>query len=423
MVLLKTLALFCLLAVAAAGAFLFMAVEHSPTVPPAPELTVADLHALEILSADNDPRSLPPGESATLSLSENDLELALGYVLNRLHLGQADVVLGDADDAVVSVSARLPVDFTDLYLNLKASLHGGGTFPTVTGVTLGGIAVPDWLSAKLLDAARQLVGERYPEYQRLQATIENVSFDDDRLRLRYRWDPELARDISRKGGELLLSGPLQELVAVYRGRLRELAEEPNLPKRVSTSEFLRPLFVYAHNRGGDPVEENRALLLALALYVLDLDTMTLSEGEEAMPRHELRFYKRNDWARHFFISIGLTLGSDVGLADNIGVLKELEDTQGKGSGFSFTDIGADRVGARFAEFAVSGPENARLLQRRMAEEEGDEAYFPDLRDLPEFLSQEEFADAFGSTESQEFQRELDRIDARISALPVFAPAP
>jgi hypothetical protein len=423
MVLLKTLALFCLLAVAAAGAFLFMAVEYSPSVPPAPELTIADLHALEILSADNDPRSLQPGASATLSLSENDLELLLGYVLNRLHLGQADLVPGAAGAAVLRVSARLPVEFTDLYLNLQASLHGGGTFPAVTGVTLGGIAVPDWLSARLLDAVRKQVGARYPEYQRLQASIDNVSFDDGRLRLRYRWDPELARDISRKGGELLLSGPLQELMAVYRARLRELAQEPNLPSRVSASEFLRPLFVYAHNRGGDPVEENRALLLALTLYVLDLDTMTLGAGEAEAPRHELWFHKRNDWARHFFISIGLTLGGDAGLADNIGLLKEIEDTQGQGSGFSFTDIGADRVGARFAEFAVSGPGNARLLQRRMAEGEGDAAYFPDFRDLPEFLSQAEFTAAFGSTDSREFQHELDQIDARINALAVFAPAP
>ena len=35
------------------------------------------------------------------------------------------------------------------------------------------------------------------------------------------------------------------------------------------------------------------------------------------------------------------------------------------SGFSFTDIGADRTGVRFAELAVSSDENARKVQRIM----------------------------------------------------------
>lgn len=426
MALLKSLLLLCVLAVITVGAFLYVALESRPLVSSSVPLSVDNLDALEILSADNDPRSLSPGESATLALSEKDLEVALGYVLDRMQVGQADVVLGDTS-ALVSVSARLPVDFANLYLNLKASVQGGSEFPTVTGVQLGGVNVPDWLSAKLLDSMRTVVGVRYPEYERLQATIEDISIDEGRLRVRYRWDPELARELSRRGGELLLSGPLQELVAVYGARLHELTNEPNLPKRMSVSEFLRPLFVYAHHRGGDPVEENRALLLALSMYVLDLDVMDLISASAnglknvSLPRHELQFYRRGDLARHFFISVGLTLGADAGLSDNIGLLKELEDTRGEGSGFSFADVGADRVGTRFAEFAVSNPHNARLLQRRMAEGDGEAFYFPDLRDLPEFLTRDEFTQRYGHTGSAHFSKVITTIDERIEALPVFAP--
>ena len=424
MALLKSLLLFCVLAIIAVGAFLYLAVESSPIVPPTPAISAENLHTLEILAAENDPRSLEPGESATLALTEDDLELALGYVLDRMQVGQADVVLGDAN-AMVSVAARLPVDFADLYLNVKASVQGGSEFPMVTGVKLGGVNVPDWLSAKLLGSMRLVVGERYPEYQRLQATIEDVSIDDGRLRVRYRWDPDLVRQLSRRGGELLLSGPLQELLSIYSTRLHELVSEPNLSRRLSANEFLHPLFLYAHNRGGDPVEENRALLLALSMYVLDLDVMDLisasANGLEhtRLPRHELQFSRRGDLARHFFMSVGLTLGADAGLSDNIGLLKEIEDTRGNGTGFSFPDVGADRVGTRVAEFAVSNPHNARLLQRRMAEADGESFYFPSFLDLPEFLTHEEFAQSYGHVGSARFQQMLDTIDERIDALPVF----
>ncbi|MDR0780140.1 MAG: hypothetical protein LBF16_05525 [Pseudomonadales bacterium] len=422
MTLLKSLALLCLLTALAAVALLCLAVATHPSVLRAPELAVADLPALQLLSADNDPRALKSGASATLALNEKDLELVLGYLLNRLQVGQAQVALGERN-AEVDIAARLPVAFTELYLNVKATVQGEGNFLTVTDLRVGRVALPDWLAAKLLTAAQQHIAQRYPEYQRLQATIEEVSIAEQRLRVRYRWEPDLLRDLSRRGGEWLLPASLQELMPIYQARLRELAQEPNLPARISASEFLRPLFVYAHNRGGDPVTENRALLLVLSLYVLDLDVVNLGLDEKDLPRHELQLRRRSDWAQHFFVSIDLALGADVGLADNIGVLKEIEDTHGKGSGFSFTDIGADRTGARFAEFAVSSVDNARLLQRRMAESEGEAFYFPELWDLPEYLSQEDFMQTFGGTGSAAFQRELEQIDARIKALPVFSPAP
>ncbi|MDR2213473.1 MAG: hypothetical protein LBE21_07605 [Pseudomonadales bacterium] len=417
----KTLLALCLLVALSLGALLFLVLECAPSVAPLSSLDAIDLHSLEFLSADNDPRALAPGSSATLALSKNDLELALNYLLDRLQLGQAKVALQDGS-AQVEASLRVPVNFAELYLTLKGSLEGGGTLLIVSNLSVGGLRLPDWLSAKLLSMTRDKLDQRYPDYQRLRASIENLHIDARYLRLSYRWDPALARDLSRWGSELLLPHSLRDLLAVYRARLRELALEPNLPKRPSADEFLPPMFAYAHNRGGDPVEENRALLLALTLYALDLDRLTLNAADQAAPWHELQFYHRGDWSRHFFLSIGLTLGGGAGLAGSIGLLKEIEDTHGKGSGFSFTDIGADRMGVRFAEFAVSNPANARLLQQRMAQSEGEPFYFPDLRDLPEFLSQEQFAQDYGGTTGAAFKREIDQIEARIDALPVFAPA-
>ena len=135
----------------------------------------------------------------------------------------------------------------------------------------------------------------------------------------------------------------------------------------------------------------------------------------------LQLYRGTDFAQHFFSSIGLTLSADAGIANNIGLLKELEDARGQGSGFSFTDIGADRAGMRFAEFAVSNPESALLLQQRMAQSSSEAEFFPNLTSLPEFLSNAEFEARYGGQSSPEFAEEISKIDLLISELAIFRP--
>jgi hypothetical protein len=116
--------------------------------------------------------------------------------------------------------------------------------------------------------------------------------------------------------------------------------------------------------------------------------------------------------------MGLTLtGGDLA-ANLIGELKEAKDSQNK-SGFSFTDIGADRAGVMIARRAISGSTAAFRIQRILANSHSEEVFFPGFTDLPEGLSNAAFRQRYGDVNSQEYRRVIAEIDKRILRTRLF----
>ncbi|MCH8134959.1 MAG: hypothetical protein IIB77_03150 [Proteobacteria bacterium] len=96
----------------------------------------------------------------------------------------------------------------------------------------------------------------------------------------------------------------------------------------------------------------------------------------------------------------------------------MEDSRG-GSGFSFTDIGADRTGVRFAELAVSNPVNARAVQDKFAYGLVEADFMAEFRDLPEFMDDSTFRRLYGGVGSTAYNAVVDDIENRISQTRLF----
>jgi len=207
----------------------------------------------------------------------------------------------------------------------------------------------------------------------------------------------------------------------YTRRLAEIASAPALPATVSLARIVSPMMGFAASRNGDPVKENRAAIMAMALYVMDISISPLSGNSAAVPvipPHRITLSGREDFAKHFLTSAAIAISADTNIADSFGLMKEIDDATA-GSGFSFTDVGADRAGVRFAEFATSGPRNAVLFQKKLSGDLSEDMFIPDLANLPEFMPQEEFAAKYGGINQPEFQRVITDIEERISQLPLF----
>ena len=112
------------------------------------------------------------------------------------------------------------------------------------------------------------------------------------------------------------------------------------------------MFQFAQARGGDPVEENRVAILAMTVHTLGISVRRVlglpANTVQSLGRHKLTLSDRPDVAQYFLVFAGLTVSAGTTFADSIGLLKELEGSQG-GSGFSFNDIGADRTGVRLCK--------------------------------------------------------------------------
>ncbi|PIE43751.1 MAG: hypothetical protein CSA50_03890 [Gammaproteobacteria bacterium] len=191
--------------------------------------------------------------------------------------------------------------------------------------------------------------------------------------------------------------------------------------------YLRSVFSLAEKRSHLselPVEENKAAILALAIFLGSpyfdsvigaLDQNTLNQCQPKKTKVTLA--NRNDLRLHFIFSAALKLLSDSGLSFAIGEFKELLDTQQGGSGFSYADLAADRAGIRFAE--ISQRKNDALKVQTMASRFADEqTFFPDITGLPEGISRKEF-EKRGGIESDYYKNYLTTINRRIDLLPLY----
>ncbi len=424
------LLLFLLLAgmVAAAVVSIALMLEDRPVVP-GNDLLAADLREARVFMENADPRRLAAGELSEFTINERDLELLLNYLFDSIQDGRSTVGARSAvnlkeGSAELQVSARVPDNPFGRYLNLKIALLKVGGVLELEGLDIGGLSAPSWIANPLMQRIHAELLARSPEYSASIAAIDSFTLNEERLNIVYQWQPELLEQLSSRGRELLLTETDRERLVAHSQHLTELMTDSALPSRLALVDVLGPMFAFARDRQGDPIEENRAALLVLSLYASETSAAQLLGIPGELPEtafKPLLLTNRRDFARHFLISAGLAVSAGNGVAQSLGLLKEVDDAEEGGSGFSFTDIGADRTGIRFAELAVAGAAQARDLQELIAGATDETLFMADFRDLPEFLSGEEFRAAYGGVGEPAYEAVLEDIEARIRKMPLFLP--
>lgn len=173
----------------------------------------------------------------------------------------------------------------------------------------------------------------------------------------------------------------------------------------------------------------RALLLALAIGLDDSRTLStvpavaeLVSGIETPSERSMRLTLigeptmrgRSDLVKHFFISAYLTSVVGAEGAQAAGFAKEWLDAQGA-SGFSFSDIAADRAGVRFANGVLKG----RFTLPSLADSFRVDTFMPTIDALPEGFSAAQFRSKYGSKNAPKVLEEFKKIDDRINELPPY----
>ncbi len=341
---------------------------------------------------------IKPDDIAAITLTEEDLNLAGNYLLNRYH--QSAIFISLVNNKVrCTVSLKLPANFIATYFNISFRLSSGEgeTLPHIAKFKIGKFLLP----ARLANWVIHVV-IRYSflnEYFILATSpIQRVEISDKTLTIFYDSDsPRHAQN--------------PESRQIYQKRITEIIVQHNPKWRLSLAEILKPVFELAYQRATveTAIEENRSAISAINDYV----------NAEKNPQYPAFLYKRTDLAQHFMGAAALTASTNSRVANALGEVKELSDAQAGGSGFSFVDLAADKAGSRFGEVAVSSPENARHIQKSMAQIKDYSDFMPDPRDLPEHMNEKEFKLMFESTQSAAYFALAEQIDNRIALMPIY----
>lgn len=372
-----------------------------------------------------DPRLMTSAQETKVTVTASEVSRAVGAAFARFSRVRSRVeALPDSVWIGGTLELPIPDTFLGRYVNVEAVIGESDTELEVERLSIGVLPIPAWIVKPLTITALDWFmgdGKGEPTY----ASIRSVQVDGERITVAFQPPPTLVADVKAAAGKALHLGNTESIRAYYRTLTQtSLARAGG---SVSLASYMGPLFAVAEERSrtNSPVDENRAAILALAIYfgdsrfeLLMRDVRTAEFSDGGFDTGQVKLARRHDWVQHFVTTAGIQVAAGSGISNLIGEAKEIDDADGP-SGFSFTDLAADRAGVRFAEIATRSEDSARRLQRTLSAGVSEADFFPRVADLPEGLSEGAFKAAYGDIDTERYDAMVAEIDRRIAKVPLY----
>jgi hypothetical protein len=370
-----------------------------------------------------------PGELAFTEQELNGLAALAARAVPGLR-GRVNITQWGLESAA---SVPIPAHLIDGYVNVRAGLEPSPRGISFSHLSIGSINVPGPFAISAMRVLGNLaLGESRGSL--IIDMVEGVELQDRRVVIRIDVPPDLRVALEDAGDRFksvrdvvgLAGDP--KAIGIYYDRIEALDGRLDAAARKTLASYMGPLFSLARerSRNNDPVVENESLIYAMATYFGSYRFGTLTGMKRTARVPGVRARKgspglagRRDLRLHFLISAGLELLSNHDVSIAIGEFKELLDTEKGGTGFSFTDLAADRAGVRFAQVATESFGSARRLQDALADSRSEAAFFPPISGLQDGLSQLELKQIYGGIDGVDYRKTVAGIDIRIAALPAY----
>jgi uncharacterized protein YfiM (DUF2279 family) len=410
-----------LLVLVGLGLALLLALQRQPLLALAPEGSNAQLATqARLLWAQLRPGAAPAGMLRQTRLGQRELNALLdqaALMQGRRWRAQLRIEAENLQLQASHPAPLLPSYWLNLQLvwDLREPLPG--QLPPLQSARIGQLPLPPALVEWA--ARRWLQRHAGDSLDTLLPMLEGWRAAPQHLWLRWRWQPERAAEavaaLWPQAERAALLAQHQHLRQVLTGLPRQAV--------ISVAQLLQPLAQLAEQRaasvaGSDAGTELRAMLMTVALQSVQRDIspwLPEARAEGPLTPVLLQLAGRDDMASHFLLAAVLSWRGGERLANALGLAKELADAR-VGSGFSFNDLAADEAGTRFGTLSARAP--AQVLARLAAGVKESEL-FPDIADLPEFLSEREFRRRYGQVGSPAYQAEMARVRERVAAVPML----
>ena len=388
------------------------AVEKKPNVIATAALTPAKIERAKALLKEHDPRRLKNNERKTLSLNAAELTLIANHLIQRFGSGGAEVKL--AQGAITSsASVQLPGKQSPLYFNIDADLIAIDGSLSWQRLKIGKLNVAPVIADKI-GAFVLLHIYRNADIPHSSDLIERITVSPRQLSISYQWQESLIAAVRER---LISKQDIARLKHYNQAMVDILADAPN---KFALETVVEQLAAQVPT-DGDPVAENRALIITLSNYVNGRRMTGLIPEIKQWPspkRVKLISHSRHDLAQHFATSAALAVTAGGQLSDAIGLFKEIDDSDG-GSGFSFKDLAADRAGTQFGQLAVASRQGAQQLHAALAAGIKQNDLIPSLSGLEENMTEGQFKARYGGVNDSKYLAVVADIDKRIKASPLF----
>ena len=411
---------------------LLLSIETGPIVNSADSLTAEEITRIEQLLIESAPSSPGTPGRQSIDLNVDELNLFLDYGLNLLDLSRAWATQLSLEEGLLQseVSIEILSDWIPLYLNINSEFVQVENRLQLEKVTVGKLQIPDRLVGIGLARLRNNLTRATPVFEdinQLIANVEKIDISSSQMQVQIYWDPELIGKISDDAQQLFITADARIRIIEYYESINAIATTiPTDIRAISLNALLVPLFTEAQERsdnGNDPIDENRSLLQALAIYVSNEDLSQLVGETMAaeVPRAkfiEVRLQRRQDLAQHVSSIAAISALAGAELAKFLSTTKEAYDARYR-SGFSFSDLTANTVGVTLANYLTANSASAIEMQRRLSKILTESDYMPEVGNNRDGISETDFNAIYIDRNSTEYNQRLEEIQSLIDARPLF----
>ena len=407
---LKTFFLIILIGPLFLVAMLLFSVQQGSLVSDYPVLTHKDVKKARTILEQHDPRQFKPGTQHRLQLDEPSLTLIGSYGLQtvtQMLPGASMKIALDENLLNSKLSGALPKNPFGRFFNLQFSLSKKLDKLIVQNLIIGRWPIPDQVSAFIPEITGALL--KHNEFWQLfQAALVDYQFTRKALVIDYHWRSEWEKLAKAKIREFTDHSSM----TYYAKFLYEIPyfQKSSFEKVVST--LFKQVKIRSQNH--DPVEENQAALQLLGQWALGKQTY----GQWYLPYFSIRLKGRGDLAQHLLVSAAMSSHSNSELSNLVGTGKEISDSDG-GSGFSFSDLAADRAGSLLGKLATADKASALKAQELLSNSKYSSNLLPDINRLPAPLTERQFVQQFGNIKDPRYEKMLKSIDKKIMSMPFF----
>ena len=411
---------------------LLLSTETGPIVNSADSLTAEEITRIEQLLIESAPSSPGTPGRQSIDLNVDELNLFLDYGLNLLDLSRAWATQLSLEEGLLQseVSIEILSDWIPLYLNINSEFVQVENRLQLEKVTVGKLQIPDRLVGIGLARLRNNLTRATPVFEdinQLIANVEKIDISSSQMQVQIYWDPELIGKISDDAQQLFITDDDRIRIIEYYESINAIATTiPTDIRAISLNALLVPLFTEAQERsdnGNDPIDENRSLLQALAIYLSNEDLSQLVGETMAaeVPRAkfiEVRLQRRQDLAQHVSSIAAISALAGAELAKFLSTTKEAYDARYR-SGFSFSDLTANTVGVTLANYLTANSASAIEMQRRLSKILTESDYMPEVGNNRDGISETDFNAIYIDRNSTEYNQRLEEIQSLIDARPLF----
>ena len=407
-----------------------LAVDDEPRLIADQQITAQDTLKMKELIANLHPRKLETQTIQEIPLTERDINTLLTYAKSlcpeknkfytKVHLYPGN--------ATLLTTIKLPNNPFGGYFNLSSTLSPAIASISIEKLHVGNLNIPRrpiQIGIKILHRYLSRM-EDYRTISEISTEINKIVLLQGAMFVNLKLGSSAVNRLCSRWRRSVFPKEISERALVYYNKIGEI-ENRISSDQASIVRILKPLFTFAYHKAeltDDEVAENRSLILALAMYsrssrIDELLGLSEMEGYKRPTKLKMRLFHRLDLAQHFLYSAALSVFTGSKAANLIGLLKEVDDSNEGGTGFSFTDLLTNRAGVRFAEIAVDSPVQAKKLQRFMMEVVSDEDIVPVTNELPQDILDLELNKNYNEIDSKAFQLIEREIEARISSCRLY----